>query len=570
MKRILSVLMVVVAILSLLTIATNAVEENAVVFNDKGIKITYKGLNTKGLGVEWGKIYVLLEIENNSSVPVCVQGRDTSVNGYMIEGLMSEDIEIGKKCNAKISFSNFDFEDNGITSIDNIEFSVIVMHKNSFSNIIAKTRPIKVNSNGVIDQTSNNQPEIKVFIDDNIIAFDVLPTIINGRTMVPLRAIFENLGASVDWNDSTQTVTSTKDNTQISLTINNNIMYVNDVAKNLDVPATLIGGRTLVPVRAISEAFGCQVDWNADMQSVLIKSKKAINKVIHNQNNIIIKLLDYEMTDYGDLRLNFFAENNSTQDIMIFPSPYPSVNGYQVNGIIADSVKAGKKAKVNMNIHKYELEKYGITVIEEIEFEIYYKFDGKVFSSGMLKIAPNASSNFETKDVETRDKAFESTKKHIIEYGAKNDKSPSNIIYSIEKHYNNGILKAMYREKTNDLRFSFEVANTKYEKASQLTPYVILTFSETSNVAELSAIIYYDMGIDHWSPKKEYNKEFFRKTTSFSLDNTTGYGIVEIPKAKKSEVDDFITQSTHLLFESLNSFLGQNSVTLKDLGFINY
>lgn len=74
--------------------------------------------------------------------------------------------------------------------------------------------------------------------------------------MVPLRAIFEALGATVDWNDATQTVTSTKGNTTISLTINNPTMYVNGTSVALDSPACLVGARTLVPVRAISEAFG--------------------------------------------------------------------------------------------------------------------------------------------------------------------------------------------------------------------------------------------------------------------------------------------------------------------------
>lgn len=113
---------------------------------------------------------------------------------------------------------------------------------------------------------------IKVTIDDQQIAFDVPPQLINDRTMVPLRAIFEALNATVDWNDETQTVTSTKDGTTIQLTINNPTMYVNGTPITLDSPACLINDRTLVPVRAISEAFKTNVDWDNDTKTVIIKS----------------------------------------------------------------------------------------------------------------------------------------------------------------------------------------------------------------------------------------------------------------------------------------------------------
>lgn len=115
--------------------------------------------------------------------------------------------------------------------------------------------------------------DIRVNLNDKALSFDVLPQIINERTMVPLRAIFEALGASVDWNQETKTIISTKGNTTIKLTINSNIMYVNDNPITLDTPACVIDDRTLVPVRAISEAFDCYVSWNGEQQTVLIYSE---------------------------------------------------------------------------------------------------------------------------------------------------------------------------------------------------------------------------------------------------------------------------------------------------------
>ncbi len=125
------------------------------------------------------------------------------------------------------------------------------------------------------------EENIKVIIDITSVKFDVPPTIVNGRTLVPLRAIFEALGATVDWDDATQTVTSEKGGTKISLTINSNVMTVNGEAKTLDVPATLIDSRTLVPVRAISEAFGLQVGWDGEANIVSIVSNTEKFQLLH-------------------------------------------------------------------------------------------------------------------------------------------------------------------------------------------------------------------------------------------------------------------------------------------------
>ncbi len=117
---------------------------------------------------------------------------------------------------------------------------------------------------------STEKNGITVTINDKKIEFDQEPITINDRTMVPLRAIFEELGAVVDWDDATQTVTATKNDVTIQLTINDSVMLVNGKSVTLDSPACLVNSRTLVPVRAISEAFHCQVDWQEETKTVLI------------------------------------------------------------------------------------------------------------------------------------------------------------------------------------------------------------------------------------------------------------------------------------------------------------
>ena len=116
------------------------------------------------------------------------------------------------------------------------------------------------------------QENVSVYIDGTKIEFDVQPQIINGRTLVPMRKIFEELGAVVDWDNSTQTAIGTKGSTTIKISINDYTLYKNGIPNVLDVPAQLIGSRTLVPIRAISESFGCNVEWKQETQSVLINT----------------------------------------------------------------------------------------------------------------------------------------------------------------------------------------------------------------------------------------------------------------------------------------------------------
>ncbi len=113
--------------------------------------------------------------------------------------------------------------------------------------------------------------EILVRVNKNILFFDQPPVIINDRTMVPFRGIFEALGATVEWEAATRTVRATRGDTKISLVIDTNIINKNGIEKQIDVPAQIVGNRTMVPIRAISEALGASVNWDAVTRMVLIE-----------------------------------------------------------------------------------------------------------------------------------------------------------------------------------------------------------------------------------------------------------------------------------------------------------
>jgi hypothetical protein len=102
-------------------------------------------------------------------------------------------------------------------------------------------------------------------VNSRTVSMDVPPAVIDGRTVVPVRFVAENMGAKVDWQGDTQTVQITLDGKEISLVIGQA-----RPEEGLDVPAQIVNGRTLVPLRYVSEAFGAEVKWLPDTQSVEI------------------------------------------------------------------------------------------------------------------------------------------------------------------------------------------------------------------------------------------------------------------------------------------------------------
>ena len=121
---------------------------------------------------------------------------------------------------------------------------------------------------------TNDTGGIMVVLDSKKIRFDVLPESIDGRTMVPIRAIFEAFGAAVAWDPVTQTITASKQPTTLELILDSNIALVNGKEVELDVPAQIKNDRTFVPLRFISEVLNGEVTWDEEHQTVNIKTPK--------------------------------------------------------------------------------------------------------------------------------------------------------------------------------------------------------------------------------------------------------------------------------------------------------
>lgn len=103
-------------------------------------------------------------------------------------------------------------------------------------------------------------------IDNN----GTMPVLSSGRTMLPIRAVIEALGGTVEWDDRTFTTTVKIDSKTIKIKVGDKVAYVNGVAKSLDVPAQLINQRTMLPLRFIMENLGGSVTWDDATQVVVI------------------------------------------------------------------------------------------------------------------------------------------------------------------------------------------------------------------------------------------------------------------------------------------------------------
>src|SRR2546423_7277893 len=120
--------------------------------------------------------------------------------------------------------------------------------------------------------TVNAQAQgIRVTIDGNPVQFSgVGPREMDGRVLVPLRGVLEELGAYVEYDASSRMVSASKGDMNLELGLGQRFATVNGSRVDLDVPATTIAGNTMVPLRFVSEALGANVRWNPYTSTVAI------------------------------------------------------------------------------------------------------------------------------------------------------------------------------------------------------------------------------------------------------------------------------------------------------------
>lgn len=117
---------------------------------------------------------------------------------------------------------------------------------------------------------NRGETDPKVFLNGNEIKPDVPPVVKEGRTLVPVRALTEALGAAVQWNEKEQTVLVSKGDTKIQLRVNNMIALVNGNEFNIDIPAEINSSRIFVPLRFIMQVMNAGIEWYPEGQIIAL------------------------------------------------------------------------------------------------------------------------------------------------------------------------------------------------------------------------------------------------------------------------------------------------------------
>ena len=225
---------------------------------------------------------------------------------------------------------------------------------------------------------------VTVVVDGTIVDFDVAPQIENGRIIVPLRAVFEIMGAVVEWDNDTQTVTATKGDTVVVLTIGDICPTVNGEIVEIDQPAIIVSDRTLAPLRFVAEAFGGDVEWDGDLRAAFITIPKETEEVTEpNETNPaeevgeVTKLL-YQ--GHGSYRIT--AQDGT----VIYVDPYVG-DGYDVP---ADIILVTHQHSDHNNI-ALVTQKADCTLISNVEALAGGKHNS--FTVGNIKIEAVTASN---------------------------------------------------------------------------------------------------------------------------------------------------------------------------------
>lgn len=180
---------------------------------------------------------------------------------------------------------------------------------------------------------------IEIYINEVEVDSDVPPVILNGRTLVPIRVISENLGAKVHWDNKNRTVKVIADSINVLLKIDSKKASVNNQEVLLDVPAKIIKDRTMIPLRFVGEAIGADVEWNNDRRCVVINKtddgqdvNSNVNiidfsyEVLNGKPSIVIKgdgVLKYKQensADWSKLVIDISADNNTKNNAIYINS----------------------------------------------------------------------------------------------------------------------------------------------------------------------------------------------------------------------------------------------------------
>lgn len=307
--------------------------------------------------------------------------------------------------------------------------------------------------------TANVQLNGKIidFTDDNGNKVDA--QIINNRTLVPLRKIFEELGCIVEWENETRTAIATKEDVKLILQIDNNnvkkIVNGKETIIKLDVPPTIYNNRTLVPLRFIAESLDKQVGWDSQNYTAIIIDYNYFANSLSNKAKYLYEILENGYTNFDiEISRAYFdklaSKNNDTANI--------KANVSYDNGAY--------NAKINFSGTNALMQEIAQEKWSDIALKFKYNTNNVQYSTSnttvakMLGITANERYNVKYEDLNlsgnVEDK-FENVIRNII--GLKENELNINSFKNINSEWNNILDKITYNNLNGDV--SFKIAELK-------------------------------------------------------------------------------------------------------------
>ena len=229
------------------------------------------------------------------------------------------------------------------------------------------------------------------------------PVIVSDRTLVPVRAIIEAVGGTVEWNQDTQTATLAYNGDVIRLTIDSATAYLNDVANELDVTPAIINDRTMLPIRFIAESFKFTVGWNGSTQTItitvpafeIIGGADGETDIVVSDEDASVVYMTTEITPEALVaiyeKLNFKPEGNVAVKISTGEPPNSNYLRAElikdlvqsVDGTIVECNTAYGGRRAETELHKQVAEEHGYTEIADVDI---------MDEDGSLEIPVNAKN----------------------------------------------------------------------------------------------------------------------------------------------------------------------------------
>lgn len=225
--------------------------------------------------------------------------------------------------------------------------------------------------------------QIAVYVNNEKVDFEVNPVLENGRTFVPLRGVFEKLGAKVDWNKNTLQVIIKDNNNEIIMMLDKNKVLVNGEIKDIDTGVKMVNSRTFAPLRFIGETLGHNVRWDSVTNSIYITKNETVEVKKNNIPSVgseenLLALLEYNSKLFNYIGIRNIAIDDMSKETVndsgelkpSAPQDESSNTNNQVEGVEeGDIIKNDGKyiyVKTNSNIKIIDSDPKSPSIVSEV------------------------------------------------------------------------------------------------------------------------------------------------------------------------------------------------------------